>query len=147
MWYFSRSVLNTQTHNYMIQRLSSSLPFCKKELKKSKVIPVVTGVKPGCIPTRPILIHHVHLTPRAEHKRGQVSAFTAKACLNPKPNGSLLKSSLRGGRPGNPRVGGWEWVGGWVVVGVGGGGVGGRLSSCYTPARTGSSALCSASLH
>lgn len=50
------------------------------------------------------------------------------------------QSSLREGRPGNPRVGG-------SGMGVGGGvGVGG-LSCCYTPARTGSSALCSASLH
>lgn len=69
---------------------------------------------------RPVLIHHVHLTPQAEHMRGQVNAFTAKACLNLKPNGSLLKSSLRGGSPGNPRVGGWECVwggnGGWWAV-------------------------------
>lgn len=89
---------------------------------------------------RPVLIHHVHLTPQAEHMRGQVNSFTAKACLNLKPNGSLLKSSVRGGSLGNPRVGGW--VCGEVGIGGGGG-----LSSCYTPARTGSSALCSASLH
>lgn len=61
---------------------------------------------------RPVLIHHVHLTPQAEHMRGQVNAFTAKACLNQKPNGCMLKKSLRGGSPGNPRVGGWEWMGG-----------------------------------
>lgn len=65
---------------------------------------------------RPILIHHVHLTPQAEHKRGQVSAFTAKACLNQKPNGSLLKSSLREEGRGTLR---WAGVGWGLVVGVG----------------------------
>lgn len=88
---------------------------------------------------RPVLIHHVHLTPQAEHMRGQVNAFMAEACSNQKPNGSMLKSSLRGGSPGTL---GWAGGSGWGV-GMGGGG----LSSCYTPARTGSSALCSASLH
>lgn len=66
---------------------------------------------------RPILIHHVHLTSQAEHKRGQVSTFTAKGCLNLKPNGILLKSSLKERRLGNPGVGGWV---GASAVGVGG---------------------------
>lgn len=95
---------------------------------------------------RPILIHHVHLTSQAEHKRGQVSTFTAKGCLNLKPNGILLKSSLKERRLGNPGVGGWVGASAVGVGGCGGGG-GGGLSSCYTPARTGSSALCSVSLH
>lgn len=46
---------------------------------------------------RPVLIHHVHLTLPAEHKRGQVSAFTAKACPDRKPNAGVfsLQSSWR----------------------------------------------------
>lgn len=67
---------------------------------------------------RPVLIHHVHLTPLAEHKRGQVSAFTAKACSNQKPNTGffflLLSKVVGGGRRG--------WVGGRGDPRVGGGG-------------------------
>lgn len=47
------------------------------EMKESiKLILVVAGVKAGGILMRPVLIHHVHLTSRAEHKKGQVNAFT-----------------------------------------------------------------------
>lgn len=62
---------------------------------------------------RPVLIHHVHLTLPAEHKRGQVSAFTAKACPDRKPNAEVfsLQSSWRRagwGGVGRMMVGGGE---------------------------------------
>ena len=40
-------------------------------------MPVV--FKAGPLPSMPVLIHHVHLTPQAERMRGQASAILAKA--------------------------------------------------------------------
>lgn len=82
---------------------------------------------------RPVLIHHVHLTLRAEHKRGQVSAFTAKACPNRKPNAVFPSKAARGkARPGVGEVrGGGGGALGWgrEQGDVGGGGVGGARAA------------------
>lgn len=59
---------------------------------------------------RPVLIHHVHLTLPAEHKRGQVSAFTAKACPNRKPIAGFFFSLLKSLEESRAGVGVWVGV-------------------------------------
>lgn len=62
----------------------------------------------------PVLIHHVHLTLPAEHKRGQVSAFTAKACPDRKPDAGFVfffppPTKVAGGEQGGVGRRGWWW--------------------------------------